>query len=87
MAQVRAQSSDANGLTARPRFVNPTNGVQPLWGWILTALAQVMSWLGLRNADLFARIDVALAATLRPSRAGWSTSDIVVARRRRRTRR
>jgi len=26
--------------------IHSTNGVQPLWAWMMTALAQVMAWLG-----------------------------------------
>jgi 4-amino-4-deoxy-L-arabinose transferase-like glycosyltransferase len=39
-----------------------TNGVQPLWAWLLTAVAQVMAWLGVRDPDLFARAVVAMTA-------------------------
>lgn len=44
--------------------IHPTNGVQPLWAIMLTALAQVMSWLGVLDRDVFARTAVALGAVL-----------------------
>jgi hypothetical protein len=40
--------------------IHPTNGVQPLWAWLLTAVAHVMTWVGLRDPDLFARTVVAI---------------------------
>jgi hypothetical protein len=42
--------------------IHRTNGVQPLWAWMLTALAHVMAWVGIRDADVFARSVVALTA-------------------------
>lgn len=42
--------------------IHSTNGVQPLWAVILTAVAQVMAWVGLREPDLFARCAVGLTA-------------------------
>lgn len=41
-----------------------TNGVQPLWAMVLSSIATVLHWLGLRDPDLLARIFVALAAVL-----------------------
>lgn len=42
--------------------LHSTNGVQPLWAWIITALAELMTRVGLRDADLFARSVVAVTA-------------------------
>jgi len=44
--------------------IHATNGVQPLWAMILSLIATVLHWLGLRDPDLLARIFVALAALL-----------------------
>jgi hypothetical protein len=44
--------------------IHRTNGVQPLWALILSAMAQVMSWVGLTEPDLLARSFVALTAVL-----------------------
>ncbi len=44
--------------------INPTNGVQPLWGIILTTLAQVFAWIGLTDPDTIARVFVGLTAAL-----------------------
>ncbi len=42
--------------------LHSTNGVQPLWAVLLTGAAQLMAWIGLRDADLFARVIVAMTA-------------------------
>jgi hypothetical protein len=44
--------------------IHSTNGVQPLWAWLLTAIAEIMAWAGLRDPDLFARVIVALSGLL-----------------------
>jgi hypothetical protein len=44
--------------------IHTTNGVQPLWAAILTALAQVLSWLGVTGLGTLARVFVALAVLL-----------------------
>jgi hypothetical protein len=40
--------------------IHSTNGVQPLWAWLATAVAQIMAWAGMRDADLFARTIVGI---------------------------
>jgi len=42
--------------------IRPTNGVQPLWGSILTGAALVLDALGITDVDVNARVFVALAA-------------------------
>lgn len=42
--------------------IHPTNGVQPLWAIVLTGVAVVMSWAGVTDPNLLARIFVACAA-------------------------
>ena len=44
--------------------LHPSNGVQPLWGFVLTATAQVLAWVGVTDADLLARIFVAETALI-----------------------
>lgn len=44
--------------------VHSTNGVQPLWAIILTALAQLLDWFGVDDPPTLARVFVALAAAL-----------------------
>lgn len=40
----------------------PTNGVQPLWAWMLTAVAQLAAWAGVSDPHLLARGFIAVAA-------------------------
>jgi hypothetical protein len=42
--------------------IHPTNGVQPLWAMLLTAVATVLSWVGVSDPDLVARIFVLITA-------------------------
>lgn len=42
--------------------IHSTNGVQPLWALLLSALAQVLYWFGVTDADALARVFVALTA-------------------------
>ncbi len=42
--------------------IHPTNGVQPLWALVLTGVAIVMSWAGVTDPNVLARIFVACAA-------------------------
>lgn len=42
--------------------IHETNGVQPLWALILTAIAQVVSWVGVTDRDVLARVFVGLTA-------------------------
>jgi hypothetical protein len=42
--------------------INATNGVQPLWAIILTAVAVVFSWFGVTDAYVMARVFVAVTA-------------------------
>lgn len=42
--------------------VHDTNGVQPLWAAILTGIAEVLSWVGITDRDVLARVFVAVAA-------------------------
>ncbi len=42
--------------------IHPTNGVQPLWAWLLTATAQVLAWVNITDTNILARIFVAYAA-------------------------
>ncbi|HIK61719.1 MAG TPA: hypothetical protein EYF98_13630 [Planctomycetes bacterium] len=44
--------------------INATNGVQPLWCMILTALAQVMYWMGIQSPDVISRVFVFLTAAI-----------------------
>lgn len=44
--------------------INSTNGVQPLWAMILTAVAKLGYWVGIREPDTFARLFVALTTCL-----------------------
>lgn len=44
--------------------LRPSNGVQPLWGVILTGTAQAMRWVGISDIDVMARVFVALTATI-----------------------
>lgn len=44
--------------------VNPTNGVQPLWAWILTAFAMGLQAVGVTDPGALARVFVAFAALL-----------------------
>jgi len=44
--------------------IHASNGVQPLWAYILTGLAQVFDWIGVRDKDVLARIFVALSGCL-----------------------
>lgn len=44
--------------------IHPTNGVQPLWGGVLTVLAHALSWVGIRDPLEFARTAVALTAVV-----------------------
>ena len=44
--------------------IHATNGVQPLWAVILSSIATILHWVGLRDPDLLARTFVALAAIL-----------------------
>lgn len=54
-----------------PRFgfwtfdgIHPTNGVQPLWAVLLTAVAQALAWIGVTGPDALARIFVGLTALM-----------------------
>jgi len=42
--------------------IHPTNGVQPLWALGLTGVALVLSWFGVTDPNLLARVFVACAA-------------------------
>ncbi|MFT7464340.1 MAG: hypothetical protein ACI9EF_002695 [Pseudohongiellaceae bacterium] len=42
--------------------LRPSNGVQPLWGVILTAAAQVMHWVGIEDLDVMSRVFVSITA-------------------------
>ena len=42
--------------------IHPTNGVQPLWAWLLTGLAHLLSWAGVSEPLSFARAFVGLTA-------------------------
>ena len=44
--------------------IHATNGVQPLWCLILTALAQIMHWIGIRDVDVMSRVFVFLTAAI-----------------------
>jgi hypothetical protein len=44
--------------------LHATNGVQPLWAGILTVAAHVLSWLGLSDPELAARVFVAVTAVI-----------------------
>ena len=44
--------------------IHSTNGVQPLWAILLTVLAQVLSWLGVRDPAVLARIFVGFSVLL-----------------------
>lgn len=44
--------------------IHATNGVQPLWAIMLTALAQLLSWVGFDDLDTFARAAVGLTALI-----------------------
>ena len=44
--------------------IHATNGVQPLWCMILTALSQVMYWMGIRSPDVISRVFVFLTAAI-----------------------
>ncbi|MHC4845213.1 MAG: hypothetical protein ACYTCU_03525 [Planctomycetota bacterium] len=40
--------------------INPSNGVQPLWGMLLTAVAVVLDWVGVTDVHVIARLFVLL---------------------------
>jgi len=42
--------------------IHPTNGVQPLWAVILSGFAQLLSWIGITDPTVVARIFVAITA-------------------------
>lgn len=44
--------------------IHPTNGVQPMWAGILTAMAHAVAWIGLRDPLGFARAAVALTGAV-----------------------
>jgi len=44
--------------------IHTTNGVQPLWEALLSALAQILSWLGVSSPDTLARIFVGVSVLL-----------------------
>lgn len=44
--------------------LRPSNGVQPLWGVILTTAAQLMHWLGIEDIDVMARVFVFITAAI-----------------------
>lgn len=42
--------------------IHPTNGVQPLWAILLTAVAQLLHWVGVTDPQTVARVFVAVTA-------------------------